>query len=215
MSIVTWLSWIALAFAIIAFLVAIAFIIRGLNLRQRAHKEYYTVGKQTQRRTMVTEWAKGGGFILLSLLLWAAFGTVRNGFPVIEPSNTATPTSTITLSTPTVTATVMPMPTLAGTPTSSPIPTTPPEIPTRTPLPTATITPTPKPPTGIVNSPNGLYLRPQPGSDQIVELIPDQTEVILLPERVLFNDLEWQKVTTPAGNQGWVAIDFIIYPAEP
>lgn len=215
MSVITWLSWIALVLAIVALLVALAFIIRGVNLWQRAQKEYYTVGKQTQRRTMVIEWIKGSGFILLAILLTIAFTSTRNGLPSIDLLITLTPTITPIVASATPTLTSTPTPTLAGTPSPSVIPTTPIEIPTRTLTPIPTISPTPEPPSAIVNSPNGLYLRPQPGSDQIIELIPDQTDLVLVGERVLFNDLQWQKVLTPLGNEGWVAADFLIYPIQP
>jgi SH3-like domain-containing protein len=33
----------------------------------------------------------------------------------------------------------------------------------------------------------------------------------LLPDRQTVDDLEWQQVRTPAGNEGWVAAEFLIY----
>jgi hypothetical protein len=65
--------------------------------------------------------------------------------------------------------------------------------------------------TAVVNSPNGLYLREAPGGTQEVELIPDGTILIVLEGREVVDGLEWQQVQTPAGNVGWVAVDFIIY----
>jgi SH3-like domain-containing protein len=65
--------------------------------------------------------------------------------------------------------------------------------------------------TALVNSPNGLWLRESPGGTQEVELIPDGSVLILLPGREVANDSEWQQVRTQAGNEGWVAVDFIIY----
>jgi hypothetical protein len=65
--------------------------------------------------------------------------------------------------------------------------------------------------TAVVNSPNGLWLREAPGGTQEVELIPDGTVLILLPGLETVDGTEWQQVRTPAGNEGWVAVEFIIY----
>ncbi|MGD8857403.1 MAG: SH3 domain-containing protein, partial [Chloroflexota bacterium] len=63
----------------------------------------------------------------------------------------------------------------------------------------------------VVNSPNGLWLREAPGGSQQVELIAHETTLELLPDRQTVDDLEWQQVRTPAGNEGWVAAEFLIY----
>jgi hypothetical protein len=77
--------------------------------------------------------------------------------------------------------------------------------------PTATARPTetPKANTALVNSPTGLWLRETPAGREL-ELIPDGTTLMLINEWKRLDDLEWQKVTTPAGNEGWVAVDFIL-----
>ena len=65
-----------------------------------------------------------------------------------------------------------------------------------------------------MSSPNGLYLREAPGGSQELELIADGTELILLDGSETVDDLEWRQVRTPAGNEGWVAADFIVVQQE-
>jgi hypothetical protein len=62
----------------------------------------------------------------------------------------------------------------------------------------------------IVNSPNGLWLREAPGGTQEVELIAHETALELLQGLETADDIEWQQVRTPAGNEGWVAAEFLI-----
>jgi hypothetical protein len=54
-------------------------------------------------------------------------------------------------------------------------------------------------------------LRETPGGTQEVELIPDGTVLILLSGLETLDGTEWQQIHTPAGNEGLVAVDFIIY----
>jgi hypothetical protein len=54
-------------------------------------------------------------------------------------------------------------------------------------------------------------LREAPGGTEELELIPDGTELFLEDGLEAVDDLEWQLVTTPSNNLGWVAIEFIIY----
>jgi hypothetical protein len=44
-----------------------------------------------------------------------------------------------------------------------------------------------------------------------VELIAHQTELELLQGRETADDIDWQQVRTPAGNEGWVAAEFLVY----
>jgi hypothetical protein len=164
-------------------------------------------------------------FLVIGLLLFGLYGLVGFDF-LIEASPAENPTPTITpniLLTTTISATVAgtAAATLTG-PTSTPITlenlstaTNTPAPPTETPTPSITPFPsptsTPDVDTAVVNSPNGLWLREAPGGTQEVELIPDGTILVLLPGLETVNDLEWQQVRTPAGNEGWVAVDFIIY----
>jgi hypothetical protein len=59
-----------------------------------------------------------------------------------------------------------------------------------------------------------LYLREAPGGSQELELIADGTELILLEGGETVDDLLWRRVLTPAGNEGWVAADFITVVEE-
>jgi hypothetical protein len=85
--------------------------------------------------------------------------------------------------------------------------------PSRTPFPTDTPEPTNTPilPSAAVSSPNGLWLRESPGGVQELELLPDGSVLILLQGLEIADELEWQEVRTPAGNVGWVAVEFIVY----
>ena len=88
--------------------------------------------------------------------------------------------------------------------------------------PVATLTPSPTPtpvPTdtpiviiAVVNSPNGLWLREKPGGTQELELIADLSEIIVLEGTDIAEGLEWRRVRTQSGQEGWVAVEFIILP---
>ena len=209
----TIVSGVLLALALVCLLAALALILRAVGRRGRAANAAYSVGRQELRHDMQVDLVRGAAFLLLSLIVWAVFGLSVRTEQANALSPTMTPTISVTVAA-TRTATAVPTPTgthAATTNTPLPSPTTPPDIPTQTPSPSPTPTETPKPPTALVNSPNGLYLRERPGGTQEIELIPDGTELILLPGRQTENDLEWQQVRTPLGNEGWVAVDFIIY----
>lgn len=212
----TILNGVLLALAIICLLVALGFLMRAFGARNQAQSAAYSVGRQELRRDMQVDLVRGAAFLLVSLTVWAVFGlSLQPGRVDANLSATATvtvaseATSTVTAA-PTATSTQTP----AGTNTPAPTPTTPPDIPTQTPSPTPTPTDTPRPPTAIVNSPNGLFLRERPGGVQEVELIADGAELLLLPGRETVADLEWQQVRTPTGNEGWVAVEFIIYQQD-
>jgi hypothetical protein len=44
-----------------------------------------------------------------------------------------------------------------------------------------------------------------------LELIPDGTALILMEGVETVENQGWQQVRTPAGNEGWVAVEFIEY----
>jgi SH3-like domain-containing protein len=73
-----------------------------------------------------------------------------------------------------------------------------------------TVTPTPMP-SAVVNSEVGLYLRPEPGSDVELELLANGAVLELLEGRQTVDGVEWQQVRSAAGNEGWVAVEFITY----
>jgi hypothetical protein len=167
-------------------------------------------------------------FLAIGLVIFGVYGVF--GFDFLsevtgqEPGVTLTPTLALTSPPSAVTIEPVNNPPTTG-PTNTPIglqnlstPTYTPEIPTETPTPSQTPTPatptptsTPDIDTAVVNSPNGLWLRETPGGTQEVELIPDGTILVLLPGLETVDGVEWQQVRTPAGNEGWVAVDFIIY----
>jgi hypothetical protein len=157
---------------------------------------------------MLVDFFRGGLLLIIAIITIgiAGFGLFRpvqtvdltatpnppTRAPVVATA-TAVPSTTPTISTP------------AGSPTSpinSPTP-----IPTETPAPTDT----PVVPSATVNSPNGLWLRESPGGTQELELIPDGTALILMEGVETVENQGWQQVRTPAGNEGWVAVEFIEY----
>jgi hypothetical protein len=77
-------------------------------------------------------------------------------------------------------------------------------------MPTATATAAPQ--TATVSSGVGVWLRAAATTEaEQLEWILDGTVLTLLPGRQSAEGFEWQQVRTPAGNEGWVAVDFIVY----
>jgi hypothetical protein len=156
---------------------------------------------------MLVDFFRGGLSLLVALisLAVAGYGLLRP-VQIVDVTSTPEPPTRVQLAT----ATAIP----SMTPTiSTPIvsPTSP--IDTPTPIPTDTTAPTDTPvvPSATVNSPNGLWLRESPGGTQELELIPDGTVLILIERIETVEGQGWQQVLTPAGNQGWVAVEFIEY----
>jgi hypothetical protein len=152
--------------------------------------------------------------VILVLILLGIYGLTPGDEP-LETEAAATPTmaATATASEATAVATATPVTATpvrleatasaeAGEPTltvtSAPTSTTPAQV-------TAT------PAAAVVNSPNGLWLREAPAGTQEVALIAHETVLELLPGRETVGDLEWQQVITPSGDEGWVAVEFLIY----
>jgi hypothetical protein len=190
----------------------VIFVLRGLQARGGAASQAYGVARQEARQEMLVSFSRAAVFFLVALILFGIYGlSPRPEIVDVEP----TPTATVTPNEPpTATATIAATRTPAATsaaeePTATN--TVPPELATETPDATAEVTQTPSVPTAVVNSPNGLWLRERPGGTQELELIPDGTVLTLLDGRETVDDLEWQEVRTPAGNEGWVAVEFIIY----
>jgi drug/metabolite transporter (DMT)-like permease len=185
---------------------AVLFFARGILARSSVSESSYGVERQEARHGMLIAFARGVAMVILALILLAVFGLSSRPESTVDvteaPPVTLPATPTVTVS-PTDTAT--PLPALGPSPTS-PLPT-----PTEEPL----VTPAPSPTTGVatavVSSPNGLWLREAPGGNQQIELIPDGTSLTLLPSVEEVDGLAWQEVLTPAGNEGWVAAEFIVY----
>jgi len=203
-----------LALTVLCGLTALFFLVLGLQQRATQARYPYGVAKQEARHTMQVSFLRAGFMILLTLIFLAVYGLV--------PGEEATATqATMTPATGTAQATSAPT---VGMTSTLPREATPSAEPTRV-EPTATITSTqtvtatetveptqaPAEPTAVVNSPNGLWLREAPGGLQEVELIAHNAELTLLAGRETFDDTEWQQVRSPAGNEGWVAAEFLIY----
>jgi hypothetical protein len=190
-------------------LAALLFFVRGLLARSTPPLHPYDVARQETRHSTQVNLLRAGFLLVLTLILLGIYGLV--------PGQDSATTQEVTL-----TATVAPSPTQGeATATASRLPDATPTAEPTTPEITATITPTttataaatetPAIATAIVNSPNGLWLREAPGGTQEVELIAHQTELELLQGRETADDIDWQQVRTPAGNEGWVAAEFLVY----
>lgn len=113
--------------------------------------------------------------------------------------------------TPSLTPTLTPTPTI----TPSPIPPTPTFTPTITPSITPsltpTLTPTPTPDYGLViaGSSEGVRIRREPGGETI-GFLPDNELVILLSETIQLDGVEWVRVRTSAGTEGWMVRSLIL-----
>lgn len=192
-------------------LATLFFALRGLQGRFAQSRHPYGVARQETRHDMQVNFLRAGFMLIITLILLGIYGLIPTEGTV---ENTATPSSTAP-ATQGVTATAIEE-TIASPSSTSSSPTS-----SATDL-TATLTPTPRvtltagvTPTvsaAIVNSPNGLWLREEPGGTQEVELIAHETELALLTGRETVDDLDWQQVRTAAGNEGWVAAEFLIYP---
>lgn len=138
--------------------------------------------------------------------------------PVVLPP-TSDASGSMPAAAPSATPTLIPSPTPI-TDTTTPVPTVTPASEVGTPVvitPTVVVTlppePTPTatlPPNGArVSSVAGLNVRATPGGE-VIELIPDGAIVTLLDGLQTINEFVWQQVRTTAGNEGWVAADFLV-----
>jgi hypothetical protein len=198
----------------IAILVALFFIGRAFARRSQGQSQPYSVGRQVLRRSMQIDFIRGMAAALVGLLLFTVSGlgdvmgtavsqpeTERTPVVEMQPESEATPTATTTIHTAT--------PTLTATPTVS--------EPTATPtdIPSPTATPEPVPETAVVQSGVGVWLRSNPSSDaEQLEWLLDGTVLTLLPGYQAGDEFEWQEVRAPSGQEGWVAVEFIIYDTD-
>lgn len=149
---------------------------------------------------------------MIGLILLGVFGLSLRPNDMLpgDEAFTPQPTTTATLVVIPPTATGTPPPTVAIVATEAPLPSPSPTNPLLVPTDLPTATPT-SVPSAIVNSEVGLYLREAPGGTQELELLVNGTVLILLPGRETVDGVEWQQVRTPTGNEGWVAVQFIVY----
>ncbi len=204
------LNYIILAFMALSIVAALYFVGRGLRARSLSTKETYGVGQVEAARSMKIDIARGIGLVFLSLILLGVYGlssrpTEASAEPTPEPTavlemstsvpDTAVPTPTATTIIPTpVSATIAP----AATPTAQPT-LAPTEAPT-----------TVAPLTAVVTSEVGVWLRATPSTTgEQIEWVLGGTVLTVLPGQQTADDFDWQQVRTPAGNEGWVAVDFI------
>lgn len=194
---------------------ALFFVLRGVQTRLAQSRQPYGVARQETRHAMQVSFLRAGFLFIVMLILLGVYGLIP-GDETVDDASAPTPTArpAQTIDTPTIQVTTVP-PSPAP---SSPTPESTDIVATQTPTPTITITititpPTPATPlTATVNSPNGLWLRDRPGGTLEVELIAHLAELTLLDGRETVDDLEWQQVRTAAGNEGWVAAEFLVLP---
>lgn len=199
-----------LALMVVCGLAAAVFFARGVQMRSTQASRPYDVARQEARHDMQVNFLRAGFLLFLALIFLGIYGLVPGeqgpgeDLPRAQSTTTATPSRTPTEPS---AATIVPEGTLTATielatlePTSTVSPTL---------TPTAAATQTPAVATAVVNSPNGLWLREAPGGTQQLELIAHETLLELLPGRETAEDIEWQQVRTPAGNEGWVASEFL------
>jgi SH3-like domain-containing protein len=83
-------------------------------------------------------------------------------------------------------------------------------VPTATSAPLATETATPPPPTAVVSSGVGVYLRAEPSTEsEQLQYLEQGVTVVLLEGQQTTEELLWQQVQAADGQVGWVAFDFI------
>lgn len=200
------LGGIFIATAIISFL-------SGVRARSQSAHSAYSWGRQEARQTMQVAFLRSFGLLIIGLIILGVYGLAVLPEDMTMPDTLPTPTVTLTLPATLPIATASATATLTG-PIAMPSATSAPLLPSLTATIAPTITPPPTltaVPAAIVNSPVGLYLREAPGGLQEVELLANGAVLVLLPGRETVDGVEWQQVRTANGNEGWVAVQFIIY----
>jgi hypothetical protein len=203
--------------AVLVFLAAIAFLLRALNRRgKQAAPMVYGVGRQELRHSIQVDLARSLVLLLAGLITLGVYGLrpmpaeLAPGAAVTQPASLPEETDPLVEAltpSPAPTAT----PTLSANPTVTATATSP--APTATPTATPTETATPEPPTAVVDSLNGLWLRERAGTGgAVLENLAHNSVLLLLPGQETVDDIDWQQVRAPSGNEGWVAAQFLIYP---
>ncbi len=208
------LNIVLLVLAFIFALGSAAMLIRGLRARSSMNSRAYGVERQEMRHEMLVSFSRGAVLLLVALIVFAIYGLLPK-VDEIGSDVTATP---IPAGRPTAAAQDAKVPSLSLTASNATEPLTP--FASRTPSeedsieiePTLTATRSLQATTAVVDSFNGLWLRsaPDPESDQI-ELVPNESELIVLRGREPSDEPVWQQVRAPSGNEGWVFMQFIVY----
>lgn len=226
----------------LAAIAAVIFIIRALVARSLSLKKVYGVARQNERqRMMLYAYYSVGLFILGLIFVGIGSLTLLSRSDtedVIESTSTiAAPVENVEAATATATSSAIVEPTIQNTAIATPLPVTGEESPTvEVPVATgeptqADASPTAEPAAGsltptvaaevaspqeqttaTVNSPIvGLYLRSVP-SGEILERLEDQAIVTVLDEQQTVDNIDWVKVVSGNGNEGWVAAEFLVFP---
>jgi len=191
---------------VIAAIAAVLFILQGISHRARWQRHNYEVGRQADRQQMLVAFVRGTVFAILAVVIFAIAGL--SDLEMVPADDSPTRAS---ISEPSATATPIAESETAATPGAPVEPDSESVDATPTPEPTAEPTTTPQPESAVVSSENGLWLREAPGGTETLELLADGAPLQLLEGVEEADDLSWQQVITEAGNEGWVAVDFITY----
>ena len=204
--------------AILAIGVTIYYGLRVFRHKATFSQEAYNVGQLDARQAMQVDMLRAGAALIVALILLGVIGLSPKSDdipvdPVLDVTATPTILSTATVNIPTgLPDTAVPVQPQATEALLAPpaTPTEPVAIQEPTPLPTDT--PPSSPQTAVVTSEVGVWLRSAPSTvGEQVEWLLNSTELIILPGKETADDLEWQQVRVPSGNEGWVANLFITY----
>lgn len=209
--------------AAVSILFAFYFAWKAITSRSRTSHETYNVGQQQARQAARINFVWSLVLLVVGLILLGisglGFGLVEADQSLMAPTDTPVPllpTETdipATAVTPTIfsTATLAPLATmdLGITPQPTAV-IVPPASPTAPIEPSPT--PTNSPPTAVVSSGVGVWLRaaPSTSADQI-EWLQDGIIVVLLAGRQQADGMEWQQIRTPNGQEGWSAAEFLLF----
>ena len=163
----------------------------------------------------------GSAWVVSVLLLLVLVGAALFGIgTAVMPQAFANPLAIFASASPTPTLTNTPSPLPSDTPlppaTQTPLPPVPTITPTNTLVstatPTITTTPSPTPVYGLVDAGelNGIIIRPEPGSLEIVTTLLNGNLVEILPEVVNKNGFLWMHIRAPDGQEGWVQNGLIV-----
>lgn len=193
---------------------SLVLLIRGLRARSQMLISAYGVERQEVRRTMLVSFSRSAILLLVALVLFAIYGiTPQKGEGMIEatalPQSTSAPSpeevGTRATSPPTRKTAETPEPDITVSVTLT-------DLATQPVIPPGPITDTVRAQSAIVDSFNGLWLRAAPDAEsEVLELLLDETPLILLQGREPSGEAEWQQVRAPNGSEGWVFIQFILY----
>ncbi|HUS94960.1 MAG TPA: hypothetical protein VMZ24_07290 [Patescibacteria group bacterium] len=202
------LNIILLIMAGLSMAVAVYLMVAGFRYRSVASGSPYGVKRQEAHQRAIVSFMRSIFLVSFSLIIFATLGI--SNLPAskeLENNKSVTPdlllSPTMPVKQPTESSTPRQ---LVGSPTSPVATLT--SSPTLTPMPTDT----PIVIIAVVNSPNGLWLREKPGGIQQLELIADQSEIIVLEGTDIAEGFEWRRVRTQSGQEGWVAVEFIVFP---